>query len=105
MESTILDNPKVLIDEIINTEGIYNIRIKCLGCRAGAFIPYSIPVIQENLLRIGEHSYPIDIIEEITFRCKYEWGRQEYVYRMSSAYLKQFLNEQTRTYLLKLKLL
>ena len=99
------ENPKELIDEVINTEGIYNIKVKCLGCRAGAFIPCSVPMIQDGLLRIGEHAFPIDVIEEVTFRCKYEWGRQENVYRMPSAYLKQFLNEQAREYLFKLKLL
>ena len=27
-------NPKELINEVINTEEIYNIKVKCLGCRA-----------------------------------------------------------------------
>lgn len=105
MTGAFFDNPKQLVADVISQEGIYILKVKCLGCRAGAFIPYSVPIIQENLLRIREHAYPIDVIEEITFRCKEEWGRQEYVYRMSSAYLKQFLNEQTRAHLMELKLL
>lgn len=73
-------------------ECVYNIKVKCLACSEGRFIPYTPPVIKEGKLIIGEHLYPLKLIEALTVRCKNEYGKWENRYKIESRYFRQFLN-------------
>ena len=105
MIKEIFESPYLLIDEVLKRESIYVIKVKCMGCLEGSFIPYEKPVIDKDILRIGGYSYPLYLIESVSFRIKWEYGKEEYKYKVSNLYLTQFLREDVRLQLEELKLL
>lgn len=70
----------------------YNIKIKCLSCFESRFIPYIQPFEDNGKLVIGQHSFPLILIEMITVRCKNEICKWEIKYKVDSRYFRQFLN-------------
>lgn len=74
-------------------ENAYNIKIKCLACSESKFIPYVQPVIWNGTLTIGEHSFPLRLVEMVTVRCRNEHHRWEIRYKVYGMYFRQFLNE------------
>lgn len=89
--------------ELVNTpqealsligDDVYNIKIKCVACSESKFIPYVPPIIQDGKLMIGEHSFPLRLIETITFRWKNKNARGERKYKVDSRYFMQFFNEE-----------
>lgn len=71
----------------------YNIKIKCLACSESAFIPYRKPFEDNGKLVIGEYSFPLNLIEMVTVRCKNQFCRWETKYKVDSRYFKQFLSD------------
>lgn len=74
-------------------EEAYNIKLKCLACSESKFIPYVTPIMQDEILIIGEHSFPLKLIEMVTARWKDEYGKREAKYKVDSRYFRQFFNE------------
>lgn len=70
----------------------YIIKIKCLACTESRFINYAPPIIHDGKLVIGEHSFPIKLIEMVTVRWRDEFGKYENRYKVESRYFRQFLN-------------
>ena len=96
---------KMIMTELVSTpeEAInlihgdaYNIKIKCLACSESEFIPYVPPIIHEGKLMVGEHSFPLRLVEMVTFRWKNEFGKWESRYKVESSYFRQFLNNTAR---------
>jgi len=71
----------------------YNIKIKCLVCSESRFIQYERPYEDKGKLVIGEHSFPLNLIELVTVRFKDEFRRWEERYKVDSRYFRQFLSE------------
>ena len=88
----LVSTPQEAIDIIC--EDVYNIKIKCLACSESGFIPYVPPSIQDGTLVIGEHSYPLRMVEMIIVRCKNEYRKWERKYKVNSRYFRQFFNEE-----------
>lgn len=106
MNQIILDTPKDVVNEIVKAEdaGIYNIKIKCLGCSETKFISYEPIFVNDLIVAIGEHCFPIAMIEKVTIRCRDEWIKLEYQYKVSAKYLKTLLNENAQRLLAEFKL-
>ena len=64
----LVSTPQEAVSSI--SDNVYNIKIKCLACSESKFIPYAPPIIQEGTLIIGEHSFPLNLIEMVTIRWK-----------------------------------
>lgn len=88
----LVSTPQEAVDII--GEDVYNIKIKCLACSESRFIPYVPPVIQDGTLIIGEHSFPLRLIEKVTVRKKNEYGKWETKYKIDSRYFRQFFNDE-----------
>lgn len=101
----IVDNPTDLLNHIVNIENAYLIKIKCIACSECGFIKYKNPIIKNDLIIIGEYSYPFNLIETITIRCKDCYRKTESKYKVSNNYLKQLLNDETIKELLHHKLM
>lgn len=84
--------PEEAVDHI--SENVYNIKIKCLACSESKFIAYVPPIIQDGTLIIGEHSFPLRLIEMVTVRGKNEYGKCESKYKVDSSYFRQFFSEE-----------
>ena len=61
MNQVILNTPQDVINKIVKSEnaGIYNIKIKCLGCSETNFIRYENMVVTDSKIAIGEHIFPV----------------------------------------------
>ena len=99
MFKEILDTPEEIVEKIMRRGGIYVIKVKCLACSEGSFIPYVPPVIDGGKLIIGRYSYPVELVEMVTIRYKYivkEAGdmpiRGEVRYKVSSLRLNLLLS-------------
>lgn len=79
---------------VLISENVYNIKIKCLACSESRFIPYVPSIIQDETLIIGEHSFPLKLIEMVIARGKNEYGKWETKYKVDSRYFRQFFNEK-----------
>lgn len=106
MNQIILDTPQDVINEIVKAEnaGIYNIKIKCLGCSETNFIRYENMVVTDSKIAIGEHIFPVFMIEKVTIRCRDEGIKLEYQYKVSAKYLKTLLNEDAQKLLVEFNL-
>lgn len=103
--SEIWDCPENILGEILTIEDIYTIKIKCIGCTEGLFLPYKKPVINGNKLIIGKRIYPLHLIEQITIR--YYIGdkiKSEKKYKVSSQHLRTLLREDVQEQLKMLSL-
>lgn len=87
----LVSTPREAVSSI--SDNVYNIKIKCLACSESKFIPYVPPIIQEGTLIIGEHSFPLNLIEMVTIRWKDNYGKWERKYKVESRYFRQFLND------------
>lgn len=96
MNQVILNTPQDVINEIIKTEDIYNIKIKCLACSESDFIRYEDIVVTDSKVTIGEHSFPIYMIEKATIRYRCAGIKLESQYKVSAKYLKTLLNEEAQ---------
>ena len=76
-----------------NDTDAYNIKIKCLACSESGFIEYERPYEDNGKLIIGKHSFPLNLIEMVTVRCKNQFSRWETQYKVDSRYFRQFLSE------------
>lgn len=88
----LVSTPQEAVDNIC--ENAYNIKIKCLACSESRFISYVPLIIQNGILTIGEHSFPLKLIEMITIRWKNEYGKWEKKYKVDSRYFRQFFNDE-----------
>jgi len=87
----LVSTPQEAVSYISND--VYNIKIKCLACSESKFIPYVPPIVQDGTLIIGEHSFPLKLIEMVTARWKDEYTRGERKYKVDSRYFRQFFND------------
>lgn len=88
----LVSTPQEAVDNIC--ENAYNIKIKCLACSESQFISYVPLIIQDGILIIGEHSFPLKLIEMITVRWKDEYGKWEKKYKVDSRYFRQFFTNE-----------
>lgn len=96
MNQVILNTPQDVINEIIKKEDIYNIKIKCLACSESNFIRYEDMVVTDSKVTIGEHSFPLSMIEKITIRYRCVGIKFESQYKVSAIYVKSLLNEEAQ---------
>lgn len=101
MNQIILDTPQDVINKIVKSEnaGIYNIKIKCLGCSETNFIRYENMVVTDSKIAIGEHIFPVFIIEKVTIRYKFAGEKFEVRYKVSAKYFRTLLNEDAQKFL------
>ncbi len=89
----LVSTPQEAVSSI--SDNVYNIKIKCLACSESKFIPFAPPIIQEGIMIIGEHSFPLNLIEMVTIRWKDNYGKWEKKYKVESRYFRQFFNDAT----------
>lgn len=107
----LFDTPRQIIERITEKDNpldgeIYLIKIKCICCMESEFLSYKEPLIEGELLHIGNVSFPLKLIEKVVCRERTKWGsKRECTYKVYSSYLKQFLSDEAREQLAELKLL
>ena len=88
------EEPIDIFKEINNINDIYLIRIKCVCGTKINWIPYIEPIIENNILKIGNDFFPLRLIEEVNLRCKLSYGKEDITLKTSALYLVSLLNDK-----------
>lgn len=95
INTQIMNNPKEIINRVGIINGVFAIKIKCIGCSSNnRFLTYETPRIEDDLIIIDNNSFPYDLIENVEIKFKFKNDFYINRYKVANKYLKQFLNKE-----------